>query len=348
MTMDIKDIVGQVQSNCELSDAKNWGAYTICGLLIRLTDLYRWSKGLDPWVTIENPKLMEWVGEKEEAWDKIKDSDYKKIIIDGRKFDPFDTDGINDVLMRGGYVYGAGYVTKMKPSFFLGKIEDTHKRSGHETIVVGRELARDLITSPALYQRGKIFVRTEPAKSFIWDKIAEYKFGGAARLKNAFGECGVDIDDIRDFEEVNRIATDELESYIHHEIGEARDTTFPEEKWEEIVSAYPQTLVEKFTRAVKDILADTNEHGPLAYIVEGERKGSLGFYIAFLGGMRKVLFGEIVTAFESYDGDWSIIEEARVKGREKAVRYAKQLIQMHDGGRSHEEIEEEFILPLLP
>ena len=79
------------------------------------------------------------------------------------------------------------------------------------------------------------------------------------------------------------------------------------EKWEEIVSAYPLTLVEKFTRAVKDILADTNEHGPLAYIVKGERKGSLGFYIAFLGGMRKVLFPEIVAAFESYSGDWSVI-----------------------------------------
>ena len=346
--MDIRDIAKQVQANCELSDAKNWGSYTICGLLIRLTDLYRWSHGIEPRVTIENPKLMEWVGEKEEAWAKIKDRDYKKIIIDGHKFDPFEVDGINDVLLREGFVYGAGYVTKMKPSFFLGKIEETHKRSGHETIVVGEELARDLITSPAMYQRGKIFVRTQPAKSFIWDKIAEYKFGGAKRLKKAFGECGVDIDDIKDFEEVNRIATKEIESYIRHEIGEARDTTFPEERWEEIVSAYPLTLVEKFARAVKDILADTNEHGPLAYIVEGEKNGSLGFYIAFLGGMRKVLFPEIVAAFESYDGDWSVIEGARGKGREKAKRYAERLIEMHDGGRSHEEIEEELILPLLP
>jgi hypothetical protein len=346
--MDIENIASQVQENCELSDAKNWGAYTICGLLIRLTDLYRWSKGIEPWVAIENPRLMEWVGEKEKIWEKIRGGEYKNIAIDRSEFDPFDLEGINDMLVGGDYVYGAGYVTKMKPSFFLGKIEEKHKRSEHETIIIGEELARDLITSPAMYQDGKIFVRTQPAKSFVWDKIAEYRFGGAKRLKNAFGECGVDIDDIKDFEEVNRIATEEIESYIRHEIGEARDTTFPDEVWEEIVSAYPQTLVEKFARAVKDILADTNEHGPLAYIVEGERKGSLGFYIAFLGGMRKVLFPEIVDAFESYGGDWSVIEDVRVKGREKAKRYAERLIEMHDGGSSHEEIEEEFILPLLP
>jgi hypothetical protein len=346
--MDIEDIAKQVQANCEISDAKNWGSYTICGLLIRLTDLYRWSKGIESWVTIENPKLMDWVGEKEKNWEKIRDDDYKNIVINGKEYDPFDTDGINEVLGPEGFVYGAGYVTKMKPSFFLGRKEESRIKDGHEIVVIGEELARDLITNPALLQRGKIYVRTQPARSFIWDKVAEYKFGGAKPLKNAFANCGIDIENIRDFEEVNRIAEGELESYIRHEIGEAKDTTFPEEKWERIVSAYPLTLIEKFARAVKDILADTNEHGTLRYIIDNEKKGSLGFYVAFLGGLRKVIFPEIVTASESFEGDWSVIEEAREKGHEKASIYAKRLIELYDRGSSQKEMEEGLIQPLLP
>ena len=345
--MDIEDVVRQVQENCEISDAKHWGSYTICGLLIRLMDLYRWSEGIEPWVKIDNPQLMDWVGEKEKTWEKIRDSDFKNIFIDGKNYDAFDARSINKLLEEEGFVYGAGYVTAMKPSFFFAKKEESCTQDGVEIVVAGEELARDLITTPALSQRDIIFARTRPARSFMWGKIAEFRFSGNELLKNAFAHYGVDIDNV-DTEDVNRVAREELESYIRHEIGEAEDTTFPDEKWEEMVSAYPLTLTEKFARAVKDILADTNERGTLRYIINNKKKGSLGFYVALLGELRKIIFPEIVTAFESFEEDWSVIEESRQEGHEKASMYARRLIKTCDSGISHAEIEKKLIQPLLP
>lgn len=345
--MDIEDIAKQVQENCEISDAKHWGSYTICGLLIRLMDLYRWSGDIEQGVKIENPELMEWVGGKEEKWKEIKDDDYKNIVIDGEEHDVFDVERVNKILRPEGFVYGAGYVTAMKPSFFLGEIEELRTEDGIEIVLVGKELARDLIANPALLQGETIFVRTQPARSFMWGKIAEFKFTGNESLKRAFAHYGVDIDDA-DADSINRVAAEELEIYIRHEIGEARDTAFPHGKWEEIVSAYPLTLIEKFARAVKDILADTGDHGTLRYIIDNERQGSLKFYTAFLSELRRTIFPGIVMASESFDGDWKKMEEARQTAHKKAGEYAQKLVEMYDGGSSQEEIEEELIKPLLP
>lgn len=345
--MDIENIAQQVQENCDLSDAKHWGSYTICGLLLRLMDLYRWSEGIEPWVKIDNPELMDWVGEKEERWKKIRENEYKNIVIEGREYAPLDANGINELLEPRGFVYGAGYVAAMKPSFFLAKKEESRIEDRHKIFILGKELARDLITTPALLQGENIFVRTQPARSFIWHKITEFKFSGKESLKHAFAYYGIDIKDIKDAEEVDRVAREELESYIHHEIGEAKDTVFPDEKWEEIVSAFPLTPTEKFARAIKDILADTNEHGTLRYIIDNKREGSLGFYAALIGGFRKIIFPEIVIAFESFreKADWNVIETARQRGHENASGYAERLVEMYENGSSKTEIEEELIRP---
>lgn len=347
--MDIENIAQQVQENCDLSDAKHWGSYGICGLLIRLMDLYRWSEGIEPWAKIDNPELMDWVGEKEERWKEIRKDEYKNIVIEGRGYTPLDANDINELLEPQGFFYGAGYVDAMKPSFFLAQMEESRIEDGHKIFILGKELARDLITTPALLQGENIFVRTQPARTFIWDKITEFKFSGKESIKHAFAYYGIDVEDIRDAEEVDRIAREELDSYIHHEIGEAKDTVFLGEKWEEIVSTFPLTHIEKFARAIKDILADTNEHGTIRYIIDNKREGSLAFYAALIDGFRKIIFPEILTAFESFKGkaDWSAIETARQRGHENASGQAKRLVEMYEKGGSKTEIEEELIQPLL-
>ncbi len=343
--MDIEDITKQVQANCELSDAKHWGSYTICGLLLRLTDLYRWTEGIEHGVKIDNSELMDWIGEKEKRWKKIRGKKYKKIKIDGRNFDPFDLAGINELLEPEGFIYGAGYVAAMKPSFFLAEKRESRMEDGHKIFVLGRELARDLITSPALLQGESIFVRTMPARSFFWHKIEEYKFTGKDVLKRAFSHYGIDLDNLKDVRDVDRVIEGEIESFIHHEIGEAKDMIFPEEKWEEIVSAFPSTHTEKFARAVKDVLADTNEHGTLKFIIDNKKRGSLAFYAAFIDGFRKMIFPEVALAFESFEGDWGIIDTARQSGNKRARGYAKRLIELYENGSSNEKIEEELIRP---
>ena len=140
--MDIENIAQQVQENCDLSDAKHWGSYGICGLLIRLMDLYRWSEGIEPWAKIDNPELMDWVGEKEERWKEIRKDEYKNIVIEGRGYTPLDANDINELLEPQGFFYGAGYVDAMKPSFFLAKMEESRIEDGHKIFILGRELAK--------------------------------------------------------------------------------------------------------------------------------------------------------------------------------------------------------------
>lgn len=345
ISMDIDDLTCQVQANCDLSDAKNWGLYTICGLLLRLMDLYRWSGSLEPWAKINNSELMDWVGEKEGRWKNIRENEYKNIVIEGKEYDLFDVEGINCLLEPEGLVYGAGYVAAMKPSFFLAEKEELRIEGGRNIFILGRELARDLITTPALLQGDNIFVRTRPARSFIWHKISEFRFSGKKSLKRAFAEYGVDIDNVKDPKEVDPVVSEELKSYINHEIGEAEDMVFPDEIWADIISTFQSTHIEKFARAVKDVLADTNEHGTLRYIIDNKKDGSLAFYAALIDGFRKMIFPEIITAFESFEGDWNLIEIARERGHKNASMHAQKLIGMYEKGSSQIEIEEELIRP---
>ncbi|MGA2402714.1 MAG: hypothetical protein ABSG91_13580, partial [Syntrophobacteraceae bacterium] len=40
---EISDLQRQVQKNCDISDARHAGVYSLCGLLLRMRDLYKWE-----------------------------------------------------------------------------------------------------------------------------------------------------------------------------------------------------------------------------------------------------------------------------------------------------------------
>jgi hypothetical protein len=92
----------------------------------------------------------------------------------------------------------------------------------------------------------------------------------------------------------------------------------------------------------------------LRYIIENRKEGSLGFYMVFLGGLRKLIFPEIVSAFQSFarNGDWSRIDEARVMGYKKAGEYATRLLELFQEKRNaaslSESIEGALLKDLLP
>ena len=56
--MDIKALREQVLHNCTISDSHHAGLYSICGLALRLRDLYKWEKGLDPWVAWLKERIL--------------------------------------------------------------------------------------------------------------------------------------------------------------------------------------------------------------------------------------------------------------------------------------------------
>ena len=80
------------------------------------------------------------------------------------------------------YIYGGGYARSLKPSFFLAEIEDKKEINGITIFVLGEELARDLLTIPALSQDNYIYVRKESARLYLWDQMFYVKNSGRYAL----------------------------------------------------------------------------------------------------------------------------------------------------------------------
>ena len=68
---DLDSIRDQILQNCAISDSQNSGLYSICGLALQLRDLYKWEKGLDPWVEEDSAKVLTWIGEKEDTFNSL-------------------------------------------------------------------------------------------------------------------------------------------------------------------------------------------------------------------------------------------------------------------------------------
>jgi hypothetical protein len=340
--MSPEEIREQVLYNCEISNANHWGVYSICGLLIRLMDLYKWETGAKPYARVDHTVLMDWVNEKEERWAELQGEALRDIQIDGETYDPFDTTGINHVLDSQGILYGAGLVGSLRTSFFLAELEDTWEEGGFHVHLLGRELARDLVASPALSQGNSIFLRKDTLERFLWGKLDEYKSSRSPNLEFAFRAYGLAeerlLGDPAALEgEFRRMTEEELKTYLHHELGEARDRILPEEVWHSILASFSSSSVEHFARAVKDLLADTSPGGMLDYIIREKKEGSLGFYIALQTGYRKMVFPEAIQAFQKFreTRDWTLIESAREEGYQKAKVFAEKLLQIHEDGRDN-------------
>ena len=67
--------------NCAISDARHVGLFSVCGLALRLRDLYKWENRLEPWVEEESSKLLNWIGQKEDAWDGLLDREFAPLIL---------------------------------------------------------------------------------------------------------------------------------------------------------------------------------------------------------------------------------------------------------------------------
>jgi hypothetical protein len=333
--IEIDEIARQVLHNCEVSDAHHAGMFSICGLALRLRDLYKWEQGLPPWEERESAEVLEWIEAKENKWETHADTEFWDISINGRKFDPFDTTGINSALESHNFFYGAGYARSLKPTFFLAAIEETSILDGISVYVLGRELARDLLTIPALSQEDCVLLRQESARQYLWDSIFYIKKSARPALNFALTSCGIKDQQSK---ALRRSLTDILAllktTYIYHEIGELKDTVFDRSIWREIIAAFPFSPAEYLARAVKDLLADTNDYGTLHHIVRERKTAALGFYVAFLDGLLKEFFQELPAAFEEFTktNDWGGIEQALVSGYQTATRHAGLIMDLYREG----------------
>jgi len=354
--IDVEAITHQVLHNCDISDAQHAGLYSTCGLALRLRDLYKWERRLNPWEEKDSSEILDWIDHKEQLWEKLAEVEYADLTIDGRQYHPFDTSKINAALEPHRVLYGAGYAYSLKPTFFLAEIENKEHTHGHIVYTLGRELARDLLTLPALSQDNMILLRTESARLFLWDQIVYIKKSARPALQFALQHCGLKEQHPAALRlSLPLILAAQKDNYIHHEIGEMRDSTFHTPIWREIIGTYPHTTVELLTRALKDLLADTNEHGTLRYLTQNRKTAGLGLYTAFLDGLQKQLFPELRDAFKTFTQtrNWHIIEEAAAAGYSHAKNYADQMIEIFLSGKekmqpkwAKEEIEHRLLAKL--
>jgi len=333
---EISDLQRQVQKNCDVSDARHAGVYSLCGLLLRMRDLYKWEHRMVPWQEPEPADLLGWIEDREQYWEEIIEGEIAPVVLGAERFDPYDMAGLNVRLRPLGLVYGAGYGIGMKPTFFLAECAESRSLGGLRIDVVNRELARDIFMTPAMRQGEQIFARRSCMLFFLWDQILEAPPSAREAVEFGLARYGVGLDEIRRNAArlgglLERIALRELEIWVYHEIGEGLETGFDGGLWQEMVSAYANSPVEIFARVLKDVLADTHSEGLLGHIVQNRVESSLGFYVAFQRAISRAVFPEIREAFFRFrqTGDWGLIEAARESGRRNMYRYAAALARLH-------------------
>lgn len=356
--IDISTLAAQVKRNCDISDAKFWGHYSLCGILLRLRELYRVEKGLRPYEKIPQEDVATWIGERESIWRRLEQSDYEKISINGTVWDPFSTEEINKVLCGEGLIYGAGYGLYLKPTFFLAEIRSEKTIDGIRVSITGSEYARDLSDNPAMTQDRRIIVRAATLLLLLWQRFEEMRCSKAKEsLAFACSRYGISPEESPSEDLYNRMrsaAQSEAETYIYHELGEIAEGMRIGEAWKQLLVALSDGRPGLFARGVKDVLADTSEKGMLKYIIDNRKEGSLGFYMVFLGSLRRIIFPEIVSAFRTFvsTGNWAAVEQAREAGYRRADHLTSRLLELFREKRGSPDfassIENEMLQELLP
>jgi len=210
-----------------------------------------------------------------------------------------------------------------------------------------------------MLQDNVIYVRQEPFRFYLWDQINDIRPSGKSGLQYALQNYGVVGSDAKPDREgliasFDTIVDQETDVFVYHEVGEMLEDGIDRELFREMVAEFGGGPIELLIRAIKDILADTHAKGMLSHIISNEKKTSLGFYVTFLDGLRKVLFPEIHDAFHRFTelGDWAIIDKARQECRRNNLARADiffkicRNIKSQDLEKVKEQLEEELLVPL--
>ncbi len=338
--MDIT-LVNDIKFNCDVSDAQYWGYFSVCGLLMQYRDLFRSEKGLKPWAEINRGEILSWIASKEARWPDLEEKGFRDLTIGGKKYNPFDVIEINHELKDRQLIYGAGYGMYMKPTFFVAELRTLHEVSGLTVYTSGTEFARDLFTAAGMLQGKSIFLRLEPLMMLLLYKFSELNARHISALEDAFKQYGFQHRQIIDktFEKrIEEMAERYAGVLLCHEIAESRED-IPE--WKDLLSEAGDRKTEHYLRAMKDLIADTSDHGPYKRIIDTRDRGALSLTIALMEGYRRVLYPEIQRAYNEFSrqGDWSAIERSRRAGYERFRAHRDAIVDLYLGSRGKDDFD---------
>jgi hypothetical protein len=323
--------IQQVQANCRIAAAGQVGYYSLCGMLLRLRQLYKWEQGLLPWQEGDPKAVLDWIEAQEEAWTDLEDSGFQQLNWQEKKVDPFAVAELNALLEHVGLAYGAGFTYGQAPMCFLGELRETRKRLDLTVLIMGPELARDLDAAPALRQGSLIYLRTEPLAFYLWDNLSDPTKQNNLFLKIALAARDIDLVELLRQPEAyeDRFKTllwSQGEAMISHEIGEAREPAL-QEALPRLIEQFPHSRIERWVRALKDALADLNDWGRLAHFLKQRDLPGFALLLAWRPGFYPYLIPELEPAFWALQQtrDWGVVEQARQTALERLRRTAREL-----------------------
>lgn len=289
----LTDLTASVQYNCNVSDARHGADYALCTYLMKMREYFRWERGLPYGAALARDEVGDWLQEREQLWEDLAEADLRPLAIEGREFDPFDADAINDVLMPLGLVYSAGLGNSGKPHFFLGRLESVREAGDFRIAVAAGEYARDLTAPPAMHLGDRIYLRRESLRRMLWEKLESWRW---SRPDNALGRAFAYYEFERDLASaLEAMASVEIDTLLLHEVGEHRAGDLLGGDWGEMLLDLLFTPAEVMVRAVRDHLADCLSTLPA--LLGQENPAPLHFYFGGLSAMRKELFPTLDQAY---------------------------------------------------
>ena len=324
-------LIEEVRWNCDIASAGQSGHFSLCGMLLRLRQLYKWEHSLAPWQEPEVEAVLGWIARRESTWDDLEEAAWRDLAWGDAAIDPFAVETLNAHLIPQKLAYGAGLSRGLTPTFFLGELVEERHVGDLTILVLGPELARDLDASPALCQGTLIYARRQALAFYLWDRLSDPTQQGNAYLQLALKAHNLRLKElVRDpeayQEQFQTFLAGELEAVIRHETGEALEPSL-KAAFPAVLERFPQTRVELFVRTLKDALADVNEWGRLAYIIGKQNLPSLAVMLAWRPGLLPALLPELTPAFQKFmaSADWGVMEAARQQALDRLRETAQGL-----------------------
>jgi hypothetical protein len=289
------ELVEKVQFNCDLSDARYAGRYTLCVYLLKMREYYRWRHGIPFNQTLPMSDVGEWVHQTEGLWDEIESREFEALPVSGQRFDVFDDAAINARLAAEQLVFSSGLGRFGKPVFFLGQRLEYRRGEGFSIYICGEEYARELAAPPAMIRGENIFIRRQSLERMLWEQIEEWRWQRKpGPMEKVYAHY--------DFDHDPRVAMtslldDQVDLLLLHEQGEFMAGNLLGAQWEEMLVAVSGTTAEDFARAVRDCLADSLV--VLPSLIGRDRPELLHCYFAGLSALRKELLEHLLDAYRA-------------------------------------------------
>ena len=320
--LNLPQLTAAVQRNCDISDARHAGDYGLCTFLLKMREYYRWEQELPLTRNLPQEELGDWLSTREQYWDGIEAESFVPLPLECGDLDPFAA--ANHELLPQGYVYSAGYGRFQKPLFFLGRLLRTEQRAGFTILISSCEYARELAAPPAMLQGNTIFVRQESLRRYLWEKIEEWQW---RKQDNIMSRALASYNFMTDTEAaLDRMAENEMETMILHELGEAMAGELLGGHWREMVASVARSKAEPIARSVRDLLADCISTLPT--LLDRGNLPALHFYFATFDAQRRQLFPQAMRAYEQYlkHGDLSQLRQAVQEGKDYWLTVARALL----------------------